>query len=206
MKILCISASNSFRAGIDETSSYKICQRIINEAKMRVPQAECDIIELKHHAPNPCTDCRKCLKTRRCAIDDVFNDIYERIIGCDVLFIVSPHYAPIPAKLCMILEKMESISFEPWQQDSDYQSETYGIPAGIISHGGTGQEWALKEYERVVNIPIANALHTIQLKTVAYDNEWKKGIAVPPVTDDQDSMLEKYVGKVIDHFKEAQEI
>jgi len=162
-----------------------------------MPTADYEIVELKHLAPNPCTDCIKCLENRRCAIDDVFNDVYEKIIACDALFIVTPHYAPIPAKLCMILEKMESISFNPWQLDNDYQSEVYGIPTGIVSHGGTGQEWALREYERAVNIPIANALHTIQLKVVPYNEKWKKGISVPPVADEQDSMLEEYVGKII---------
>ena len=203
MKLLCISASNNFRQGIDETSSYVICQRIIREAKRQVPQADCSIIELKHHIPNPCIDCIKCLSSRRCAIDGVFNKIYEEIIACNALFIVSPHYAPIPAKLCMILEKMESISFNPWQKDNDYQSEVYGIPTGIISHGGTGEEWALREYERVVNIPIANALYTIQLKLVPYNDEWKKGISLPPVSEDQDSVLENYVGKVIKILVEA---
>ena len=197
MRLLCISASNSFREGITETSSFMICQRIIHEAKRKVPQADCSVIELKYRAPNPCIDCAKCLSSRRCAIDDVFNEIYEEIIACDGLFIVSPHYAPIPAKLCMILEKMESISFNPWQKDNDHKSEVYGIPTGIISYGGTGEEWALRDYARVVNIPIANALHTIQLKVVPYNDEWKKGISVPPVAENQDSSLEDYVGKVI---------
>ena len=201
MKILCISASNNHRPGVAETSSYQICRRITDEAKRLAPQAECSIIELKHLSPSPCIDCLKCLTDRRCPHDDVFNEIYEKIIDSDVLFIVSPHYAPIPAKLCMILEKMESISFNPWQEDNDYQSEVYGIPTGIISHGGTGLEWALREYDRVVNIPIANALHTIQLKTIAHDNDWKKGISIPPVAENQDSILEEYVGKVI-RFRE----
>ena len=200
MKLLCISATNNHRQGIEETSSFMICKRIIDEAERKVADADCSVIELKHLAPNPCIDCIKCLKTRRCAIDNVFNKIYEKIIDSDVLFIVSPHYAPIPSKLCMILEKMESISFNPWQEDNDYQSEVYGIPTGIISHGGTGLEWALKEYERVVNIPIANALHTIQLKTIPYNEEWKRGISVPPVANNQDSMLKDYVGKVIQSF------
>ena len=200
MKILCISASNNFRPGITETWSYAICRRIIGAAKKQAPHAECAVIELKHLTPNPCIDCIKCLEIRRCAIDSTFNEIYEKIINCDILFIVSPHYAPIPAKLCMILEKMESISFNPWQKDNDYQSEVYGKWAGVISHGGTGQEWALKEYERVVNIPIANALHTSQLKVVAYNDQWKKGISVPPAGDSQDSMLEDYVGKIIQSY------
>ena len=57
----------------------------------------------------------------------------------DYLFFVSPHYAPIPAKLCMLLEKMEQITFLHWWRDETYQSELFGKLAGIISHGGGGE-------------------------------------------------------------------
>jgi len=214
MKVLCISASNNFKEGIKETSSFIICQRIINEVKKRTIQADCSILELKEYMPNPCINCVKCLNSSRCVIDDAFNDIYEKILGCNALFIVSPHYAPIPAKLCMIMEKIESIWFNPWLRDSSYQPEIVGIPTGIISHGGTGKEGGLREYEKVVNYPIANFLFTIpkpyeytrQLKLIAYDDDWQFGINVPPVKDFEEwsdlqvSMLGSYVDKVIQSF------
>ncbi|MCL2216786.1 MAG: NAD(P)H-dependent oxidoreductase [Defluviitaleaceae bacterium] len=210
MKILCISASNNLKDGIKETSSFIICQRVIREAKKKIAQADCSILELKNYMPNPCTNCLMCLGSGRCAIDDAFNEIYEKILDCDVLFIVSPHYAPIPAKLCMIMEKMESITFNPWLKDNSYKPEVVGIPTGIISHGGTGEDWALREYEKVVNYPIANFLFTIpkshaetrQLNLVAYD-DWKTGISVPPVmnykdwTDLQIAMFADYIDRVI---------
>ena len=89
--------------------------------------------------------------------------------------------------------------------DNTYRSETFGIPTGIVSHGGIGENWALKEYERVVNIPIANALHTIQLELIPYNEEWEKGISIPPVLNppsnclcmEENFMLESYVEKII---------
>ena len=210
MKLLCISASNNFRQGIKETTSFKICTRIVNEVKKNIPAANCSIIELKNYNPTPCIDCVECLSSHRCVTDDVFNEIYEKIIGCDVLFIVSPHYAPIPAKLCMILEKMEAIAFNPWLKDNNYRSEVYGIPAGVISHGGTGEAWALREYKRVVNDPIYNALHTIQLKLIPYNDEWKTGISVPPLKNIEDSLdseyaiFEDYVNKVVHVYNAAE--
>ncbi len=203
MKLLCISASNNYRKGMKETSSLRICRRIVEEVKKKAPCTSCDIIELKEYELNPCTNCLTCLENKRCVRDGAFNGIYERIIDCDVLFIVSPHYAPIPAKLCMVLEKMESISFNPWLKDNSYQSEVYDIATGLISHGGTGEDWALREYKRVVNDPIANALATIQLKLVPFNDQWKTGISIPPLTDSgQGSMLEEYIDKVI-HYNPA---
>jgi len=211
VKILCISASNNFRDGLSETSSFIICQRIIDKVKKKTPQADCSILELKEYILTPCVNCIKCLDNSRCVVNDAFNEIYEKILGYDVLFIVSPHYAPIPSKLCMLMEKMESIWFNPWLKDNAYQPEIVGIPTGVISHGGTGREGGLREYERVVNYPIANWLFTIpkpyentrQLKLVGFNDDWKYGINVPPVKDfeewsvSQISMFEDYIAKVI---------
>ena len=203
MRLLCISASNNHLQGTEETTSFKICNRIILEARKMLPYVDCSIIELKNLTPNPCIGCFKCVESRRCVIDDVFNEIYEKVINCDVLFIVSPHYAPIPAKLCMLLEKMETISFRHWVNDNRYQSEVYGIPTGVISHGGGGTSGLLQEYMRVVNYPIWNALDTIQLRLIPYNDEWKKGISVPPIENIQDcldseyAIFEDYITKVI---------
>ena len=106
----------------------------------------------------------------------------------------------------MLLEKMESISFEPWNRDNSYQSEVFGIPTAVISHGGAGEDeinGILKSYKRVVNDPIANALHTIQLKTIPFDDEWNTGICVNPVQENGtgdlvfDEKITEYARKVL---------
>ena len=107
VKILCISASNQINA--TGTNSYRKCKSILDEAKKHIPDMQSEIIELQNHSLNPCTVCSGCLNSKRCAIDDAFNQIYEKIIVCDVLFIVAPHYALIPAKLCMLFEKMGQV-------------------------------------------------------------------------------------------------
>ncbi len=111
--------------------------------------------------------------------------ILESRIPCDYLqdtvglyFLHSPHYAPIPAKVSMLLEKMEQITFLHWWKDNSYRSELYHLPAGIISHGG-GAQWALKNYKAMVNDTIANALETIQCRVIPFDSEWNTGISLP---------------------------
>jgi Multimeric flavodoxin WrbA len=203
LRILCISASN--RSGVKETNSYKLCKAVLDEAKKHISGMESEIIELKNHTLSPCIACSKCsCSIRRCAIDNVFNQIYEKIIACDVLFIISPHYAPIPAKLCMLLEKMGTISFIPWAKDNSYQSETYGIKTAVISHGIMSvNEDAQKRCKRVVNDPIANALHTPQLKLIPFNDEWDTGIVVRPINKNAaveqlfDEKINEYVRKVL---------
>ncbi|MDR0287996.1 MAG: NAD(P)H-dependent oxidoreductase [Clostridiales bacterium] len=203
-KILCISASNNFRPGIQETSSYRICKAILEEAKKLGKDIAGEIMELKNQKLNPCIDCIECFGTKRCAIDTVFNQIYVKIIACDFLFIVTPHYAPIPAKLCMLLEKMESITFEPWNRDNGYHSEVFGIPTAVISHdGGSDDDQARKEYKKIVNDPIANALATIQLKLVPFNDEWNTGISIRHIRVNEagglifDEKISEYTRKVL---------
>jgi len=179
---------------------------VLEEAKKHIVIIDGEIIELKNLNLIPCMDCMGCLDSRRCAKDGIFNQLYEKIIACDILFIVSPHYAPVPAKLCMLLEKMEEITFYRWEKDTTYQSEVYGKKTAVISHGGgSGNEVAedggisQKDYKRVVNDPIANALNTIQLKLIPYDDEWNTGIVVKPETAEQgfDKKIGEYVRQVL---------
>lgn len=183
-KIICISASNIVHSR-NQSTSLLLCEKIA--AIIREKGIISEIIDLRDSLLSPCIGCGKCYESKRCYHDNAFNGIYESIIQSDGVFFVSPHYAPIPAKLCMLLEKMEEITFLHWWKDNTYQSEVYGIPAGIVSHGG-GSDWALKSYKAMVNDTIANALETIQLKTVAFDTEWETGISlgVSKVTEQSD--------------------
>ena len=178
MNLVCISASNIAHQKSDSSVSYKLCQIAVDAVGKKFKNAAYSIIELKNKSIQPCVGCGQCFKSHRCSKLDDFNDIYTAIIKADFLFIVSPHYAPIPAKLSALLEKMEQITFLHWGKNASYESEVFGKPTGIISHGGGG-EWALKSYKNMVNDTIANALDTIQLKLVPYSDEWNTGISLP---------------------------
>lgn len=197
-KIICISASNIVHSR-NQSTSMLLCEKIATI--VREKGIDCEIIDLRSSLLLPCIGCGKCYDNKRCCCDSDFNKIYESIIQSDGVVFVSPHYAPIPAKLSMLLEKMEEITFLHWWKDNNYRSEVYGIPAGIISHGG-GSDWALKSYKAMVNDTIANALETIQLKTVAFDTEWETGISfgVSKVTEQSDIFpIQEYEWNTILH-------
>jgi len=176
--LVCISASNIAHQPSQDSTSFKICQIAIREASKILSDVQGAIIELKNKSIQPCAGCGACFDSRRCAQGDDFNSIYAEIIRADILLIVSPHYAPIPAKLSALLEKMEQITFLHWGRDPSYTSEVSGKPTGVISHGGGGQ-WALKSYKSMVNDTIANALDTIQLRLIPFDEEWNTGLSLP---------------------------
>lgn len=178
MKSLCISSSNIVHKENENGTSYKICEIVNSEIQKRFRDINHSIIELKNQTISPCIGCGRCFQTNRCIILDDFNEIYKEIIDSDVVIFVSPHYAPIPAKLAALLERMEQITFLKWGRNNSYQSEVFEKIAGIISHGG-GEAWALKSYKKMVNDTIANALETIQFKTIPLNEEWNTGISLP---------------------------
>lgn len=173
-KAVCISASNVMGSR-KQSTSYRICERI--KKILDKDQVACTILDLREYEPNACIGCGQCYGSRRCCRDQEFNKIYELLAQADWCFIVSPHYAPVPSKLCMLLEKMEQITFLHWWKDQSYHSELYGKLAGIISHGG-GEKWALDSYKAMVNDTIANALDTVQMKVIPFSSKWDTGIAL----------------------------
>lgn len=197
MNAICISASNIMNSN-SQSTSYKLCNIVKN--KLELHEIPCEIIDLREYNLSPCVGCGKCYDSRRCCIDKDFNTIYHKIIKSSCVFFVSPHYAPIPAKLCMLLEKMEEITFLHWWKDNTYKSEVYKIPTGIISHGG-GASWALPIYKAMVNDTIANALDTIQCKLIPYNDKWNTGISIPVDKVEEDDYIfpiQKYNWGVIE--------
>lgn len=180
MKIVCISASNMKNA-VENGVSTRVCNiidAIIRKDPLTV-NAQVEIVRLVEADLSPCTGCGECFKTGLCAAGDGFNPIYEKIAGSDALFIVSPHYAPIPAKLCMLLEKMEQIAYLPWFHNPNHKSRLYKKLAGIIAHGGGSYEKALLSYKKMVLDTISNALETAQMEVVGLDEERPNGIVFP---------------------------
>ena len=109
----------------------------------------------------------------------------------DALFIVSAHYAPIPSKLSMFLEKIEQLAFLKRFNDENCRSPLYGKPVGIIGHGG-GTEEIHRCYKAPVIDSIWNALsYPVEMNVIGIDDEQPRGVTFPvkKVTRIEDSMF-----------------
>lgn len=177
MHIVCISASNIKHAGENSTSlkACKIICDLVRSSPFR--DITTDIIKLVDYKLEPCIGCGKCYQEDKCFIDSEFNNIYNKICKADALFIVSAHYAPIPAKLSIILEKMEQLAFLKRFNNESYRSPLFKKPVGIIGHGG-GTEEIHKHYQEPVIDSIWNALSfPIEMNIVGANEE--NGITFP---------------------------
>lgn len=179
MNIVCISASNMKHAG-ERSTSLKVCniiKKIIN--RNTSGDADVRIIPLTDYNLKPCIGCGECFKQDKCIEDNDFNRIYNTICRMDGLFIISAHYAPIPSKLSMLLEKIEQIAFLKRFNNETYRSPLFRKPVGIIGHGG-GTEEICKYYKEPVINSIWNALsYPVEMNIVGLDDEQSRGLVLP---------------------------
>ena len=179
LRIICISASNIKHAGNNSTSlkACNLIEAMIN--KYTFNKIDVEIVSLVEYEFMPCIGCGKCYSLNECPLDKDFNEVYSLICNADALFIVSAHYAPIPSKLSILLEKVEQLAFLKRFNDESYRSPLYGKPVGIIGHGG-GTEEIHKDYEASVIDSIWNALsYPVEMDIVGVDEEQPRGITFP---------------------------
>ena len=76
---------------------------------------EFDFIRMADIKIGACIACEGCAHTGHCILppsgDDMFQTVLERLTGADVIFIITPVYAPIPSRLTALFERLLSISF-----------------------------------------------------------------------------------------------
>ncbi|MGE5613102.1 MAG: NAD(P)H-dependent oxidoreductase [Bacillota bacterium] len=179
MLIACISASNIKHAR-ENSTSLKVCKIIKNMVEREWGNnIQVETIPLVNYELKPCIGCGGCYSQDKCKNDNEFNNIYGVLCRAEALFIVSAHYAPIPSKLIMLLEKIEQLAFLKRFNDESYRSPLFGKPVGIIAHGG-GTEEIHKLYKGPVIDSIWNALsYPVEMNIIGVDAEQPRGVTFP---------------------------
>lgn len=162
MKIACISASNTNLAE-GESTSIMVCNRIKDIIHTKIQDdIEVEVIALKDYDIKPCILCGACYKNGLCIYDEEFNRLMKILETVQGMFLVVPHYSPIPSKLLMIFEKVNEITYAGWINNQSYQSPFHNIRVGIIGHGGMVEnESNLKYYHDYLITPVANTLKSL---------------------------------------------
>ncbi len=161
--ILCISASNIVTAK-DKSASTKTCQLIGELIEETNPKAfNIRTIKLIDYDLTPCNMCEQCVPSNQCPKDSGFNDIFEAMIEADAMFVVCPHYAPIPSKLMIVLEKLQEIFYLNYCDNKDYKFPLIRKHAAIVAHGGMIESFE-KVYRNNLLTPLKNAFGGIGLQ------------------------------------------
>jgi multimeric flavodoxin WrbA len=176
MKIACISASN-VEIARQHSASTRVCELVREIVLARGPEnTEIQIIPLIDYELTPCRMCGSCFENGRCARDEAYNELFGQLTSADKIFIVCPHYATIPSKLVMALEKFQQMAYLKSCSDPMYRFPLSQKPVGVIVHGGQTEE-AVPYYKAALLAPLAAALASVGMRIVGVDAEWPNGIA-----------------------------
>ncbi|HEY3341247.1 MAG TPA: NAD(P)H-dependent oxidoreductase [Anaerolineae bacterium] len=173
MNILCISGSNISVARKNSASTHA-CELIAELVRAEHPAARVEIALLIDYMLKPCRMCGKCFDKLRCAHDGDFNDLHARMSAADAIFLVCPHYAPLPSKVMIVLEKLQEMMYLRSCAQAGYQFTLYNKPLGIVAHGGQTNE-ALPYYKTALLDPLANAFAGVQMDVVGAGEQWPNG-------------------------------
>lgn len=177
MRITCISAAN-IEVARNSSASVRTCEMVRDLVHEHHPGAEVEIVPLLDYEMVPCRMCGKCQITERCARDAAFNQVFEKMIGADGIFVIVPHYAPLPSKMMILCEKMEEIAFLNWCANQSYRFPLAEKPAGVIGHGGQQtSDSVLSYYQRMVVEPVASALASVSMRVIGAGADLPHGAA-----------------------------
>ncbi len=156
MKVIAISAANIRHQ--PEGTSVRLARAALERLQALLPGVTTELIPLVDKEIQPCIGCGSCAATHACGrFSDDFARIYQQLLTSDALIVVTAHYAPIPAKLCALFERIESISFLGWHNNPDFARPLAGKPYAVIGHcGGPPAIW--ESYYDVIFAPVKNAL------------------------------------------------
>ena len=179
MNVLCISASNVKETG-DGSASIQIGRAIGRIfQKEGIPDPGVEILPLVKYDLKTCILCGQCYKTSRCLYDEDFNRLYERLASADAVFFVVPHYAPLPAKLMILLEKVNEIVYANSRMNPNYIVPFRRTPAAVIGHGGMIEsEKVLRYYHDILITPVALTLKRLSFQLARPGRPYLYGMPV----------------------------
>lgn len=175
LKIVCISASNVIKSR-GNSASTKACEIIKSNLEKKYENGvEVEIIPLVDLNLKPCVMCGECEKNQRCVYDEEFNRIFSKLGGADGVVVVSPHYAPIPSKLMVVLEKLQEFTFLSYCAKTFDNFPLKGKRVAIIGHGGMNEG-----YEKIYKVNLldnlSGSLSGCGMKVMGLNGEWNNGV------------------------------
>lgn len=160
--MLIISASN-VSTTTDKSQSLVVAYRIA--AKLQNTTNDIEVLDLRDYVLKPCFMCEKCIKDWQCIWNDNFSQIQDKMAQHDGFIIISPHYAGIPSKLMMLIEKLQEMSYLKYCTGTENTASMAGKYVCIVAHGGMTEDYERIYTENIIK-PLSNMLGGIGMKVL----------------------------------------
>ncbi|MBQ7038922.1 MAG: flavodoxin family protein [Clostridia bacterium] len=113
---------------------------------------ETETVQVGHLAIRGCVACFQCVKTGKCAIDDIVNELATKLEQCDGLVLASPvYYAAANSTLTALLDRLfYSSGFD--------KTMKVGASVAVARRGGCSTAFdQLNKYFTISGMPIASS-------------------------------------------------
>lgn len=94
---------------------------------------EINFIKMAELCIQGCTSCYECAKSKKCILDDDFEEVYNQLKDADAIFIIVPVYAMIPSRLTALFERFTSLLFATGLMNTD-GNPLLNKPTAIFSY------------------------------------------------------------------------
>lgn len=137
---------------------------------------ETEIVHIGNKAIRGCVACYSCMKTGKCAIDDLVNEIAPKFAECDGLIIGSPvYFASANGTLISFLDRL-------FYSSHIDKTMKVGACAVVARRGGLSATFdELNKYFTISGMPVAsgqywNSIHGREVGEAAQDEEGLQGM------------------------------
>lgn len=114
---------------------------IENAVKRNIDQFDYDFVHFANTNIHSCMDCRGCSQDGHCILpqteDDRFQELFDKMVGADAIFIISPVYASIPSRLTALFERLTSVLYYSGLINTD-ANPLINKKAAIFSYNSCG--------------------------------------------------------------------
>ena len=145
MKVLMINGSP--RANGNTARALQEMQNVFEARDIEV-----EYVRVGHMSVRGCTACLSCAKTGRCAIDDIVNELADKLRECDGVVIASPvYYASANGTLISLLDRLfYSARFDKRMK--------VGASVAVARRGGCSATFdQLNKYFTICGMPVASS-------------------------------------------------
>lgn len=114
MKVLVIFASHRLGGKNEE---------IENAMRKYNDLFDFNFVHLANYRIECCISCHKCGEAGHCILpqneNDRFQEVFDKMVEADAIFIISPVYANIPSRLTALFERLTSVLFDTGRINTD---------------------------------------------------------------------------------------
>ena len=169
MKILSISTSTVVHKK-SNSGSIRACEIVGEIIGKRNEKISYDILPLVNLNLKPCIFCGKCKDAAICPFDSDFNKLIQQMHAADAMIFVVPHYSIIPAKLTIVMEKLNQLFYTAWLKDPKSKFALSGKRVALIAHGG-GDNRNFDHYRKFILEPLNYLFKSLGFQLVNTKNQ-----------------------------------